>query len=166
MFTWAGQPSLLCCLWGRSQRGNSAACLLFSSTLSNELLCENGSFSYPCNHGSPQPPLSPLKSAPPEQAAELSSAPSLAPEVHQYAAVFLTRPAQSTTLWVWLFWLIFFFNSLVVRVSCSLIFWRFWLFINFRLVVIFLLVVQESEGSLSTPPSWPERNISISKVNG
>ena len=35
----------------------------------------------------------------------------------------------------------FFFNSLVVGVPCSLIFWHFWLFIDFRLVVILLLVV-------------------------
>ena len=35
----------------------------------------------------------------------------------------------------------FFFNSLVVGVPCSLIFWHFWLFIDFRLVVILLLVM-------------------------
>ena len=34
-----------------------------------------------------------------------------------------------------------FFNSLVVRVPCSLIFWHFWSFIDFRLVVILFLVV-------------------------
>ena len=50
----------------------------------------------------------------------------------------------------------FFFNSFVVGVPCSLIFWRFWLFIDFRLVVILLLVVGGSKGSLPTPPSWPE----------
>ena len=50
----------------------------------------------------------------------------------------------------------YFFNSLVVRVPCSLIFWHFWLFIDFRLVVILLLVVQGSEGFLPTPPSWLE----------
>ena len=33
------------------------------------------------------------------------------------------------------------FNSLVVAVPCSLVFWHFWLFIDFRLVVILLLVV-------------------------
>ena len=38
----------------------------------------------------------------------------------------------------------FFINSLVVGVPRSLIFWHFWLFIDFRLVVILLLVVQES----------------------
>ena len=39
----------------------------------------------------------------------------------------------------------FFFNSLVVRLPCSSIFWQFWLFIVFKLVVIFLLVVQGSK---------------------
>ena len=47
-----------------------------------------------------------------------------------------------------------FFNPLVVRVLCSLIFWHFWLFIVFRLVVI-LLVVQGSKAFLPTSPSWP-----------
>ena len=37
-----------------------------------------------------------------------------------------------------------------------MIIWRFWLFIDFRLVVILLLVVQGSEGFLPVPPSWPE----------
>ena len=50
----------------------------------------------------------------------------------------------------------FFFNSVVVGVPCTLIFWHFLLFIDFRLVVIFLLVVQGREGFLPTPPSWPE----------
>ena len=50
----------------------------------------------------------------------------------------------------------FFFNSLVVGVPHSLIFWCFWLFIDFRLVVILLLVVRGSEGFPPTPPSWPE----------
>ena len=50
----------------------------------------------------------------------------------------------------------FFYNSLVVRVPCSLIFWHSWLFIDFRLVVILLLGVQGSEGFVPTPPSWLE----------
>ena len=50
----------------------------------------------------------------------------------------------------------FFFNSLVVRAPCSLIFWHFWLFIDFGLVVILLLVVQGSSGFLPTPLSWPD----------
>ena len=49
-----------------------------------------------------------------------------------------------------------FFNSVVVIVPYSLIFWHFSLFINFRLVVIFLLVVLGSERFLPVPPSWPE----------
>ena len=49
-----------------------------------------------------------------------------------------------------------FFNSLVVRVPCSLIFWHFWLFIVFRFVVLLLLIVQESKAFLPTPPSQPE----------
>ena len=32
-----------------------------------------------------------------------------------------------SSLPVWLFWFIFFFNSLAVRVPCTLIFWHFWL---------------------------------------
>ena len=50
----------------------------------------------------------------------------------------------------------FFFDCLVVRVPCSLIFWHLWLFIDVRLVVILFLVVQGSKGFLSTPPSWSE----------
>ena len=50
----------------------------------------------------------------------------------------------------------FFFNYLLVRVPSSLIFWCFWLFIDFRLVVILLLVVRGSKGFLPTSPSWPE----------
>ena len=36
-----------------------------------------------------------------------------------------------------------FFNSLVFRVPCSLLFWQFWLFIVLKLVIILLLVLQE-----------------------
>ena len=48
------------------------------------------------------------------------------------------------------------FNTLVVGVPCSLIFWQFWLFIVFKLVVVFLLVVQGTEVFLPTPSSWLE----------
>ena len=65
------------------------------------------------------------------------------------------RRFSLSALLVWLVWLTL-FNSLVVGVPYSLIFWHFWLFINFRLVVIFLLVVWGSEGFLPTPPSWLE----------
>ena len=50
----------------------------------------------------------------------------------------------------------FYFNSLIVGVPCSLIFWHFWLFLDFKLVIILLLVVRGSEGFLPMPPSWPE----------
>ena len=50
----------------------------------------------------------------------------------------------------------FYFNSFVVGVPCSLIFWHFWLFIDFQLVVILLLVVRGSKGSLPTSPFWLE----------
>ena len=69
---------------------------------------------------------------------------------------FSESAGQSAALLVWLFWLIFFFTSLVVGVPCSLIFWCFWLFIDFILVVVLLLVVRGSEGSLPIPPSWPK----------
>ena len=49
-----------------------------------------------------------------------------------------------------------FFNSLVVRVPCSLIFWHFRLFIDFRFVVILLFIVQGSKGFLPTPACWPQ----------
>ena len=35
----------------------------------------------------------------------------------------------------------FFFNSLVVRLPCSMIFWQFWLFFVYKFVVVLLLVV-------------------------
>ena len=50
----------------------------------------------------------------------------------------------------------FFFNSLADGVPCSLIFWHFWLVLDFRSVVILLLVVRGSEGFLPMLPSWPE----------
>ena len=55
----------------------------------------------------------------------------------------------------------FFFNSLIVGVPCCLIFWCFWLFIDFRLVVILLLVVRGNEGFLPMPPSWPGLSILV-----
>ena len=93
----------------------------------------------------------PLKSAPPAQ-----------PTISQrfFSAVL---PAQSVVrrLTGLVVLIDFFFNSLVVRVPCSLIFWRFWLFSDFRLVVIRLLVVRGSKGFLPTPPSWLELQIDI-----
>ncbi|KAF6119761.1 hypothetical protein HJG60_010172 [Phyllostomus discolor] len=125
---------------GEGQTGNSRARLLISSALFNGLSCETGSFSYCRNHRSPQPPLSPLQSARDCVARNLTAA-SPAPKVHRVAAAFLSWPARSTALLVFLLWLTFFFNSLVVKVARSLISWRFCLFIDFRLVVILLLVV-------------------------
>ena len=51
----------------------------------------------------------------------------------------------------------FFFNSLVVRLSCSLIFWHFWLFYVFKFVVLF--VVWGSKVYVPMPPSWLEVKI-------
>ena len=48
----------------------------------------------------------------------------------------------------------FFFNSLVVGLSCSLIFWQFWLFFGFKFVVVLVLVVQGGTVYRPTPPSW------------
>ena len=50
----------------------------------------------------------------------------------------------------------FFFNSLVVRLSYSLIFCQFWLFFVFKFVVVLLLVVGGGTVCLPTPPSWLE----------
>ena len=59
--------------------------------------------------------------------------------------VFVSLPGHTVCLLTGLVVLIdFFFNSVIVRVPCSLIFWGFWLFIDFRLVVILLLVVRGS----------------------
>ena len=113
--------------------------------LSNELLCETGSLSHRSNCHSPQPPLS------------LSFAFSQPYPCSPLPCCGFSEPAHVVRCLTGLVVLVgFFFNSLVVGVPCSLIFWRFWLFIDFRLVVILLLVVQGSEWFLPTPPSWPE----------
>ena len=142
---------MLCCLWGRGQRGNSAAYLLFSSVLRTSS-CETGSISH-LGNPSLSPPSTrslsfPLKSVPPLQLCGAGAWPS-APPLSCLATVFLSPEVRLVVL------VDFFFNALVVRVPCSLIFWHFWLFIDFRLVVI-LLVVQGSKGFLPTPPSWQE----------
>ena len=49
----------------------------------------------------------------------------------------------------------FFFNSLVVELSYSLIFWQFWLLFVFKFAVL-VLVMQGSREYLPMPPSWPE----------
>ena len=126
---------------GEGQRRNNAAPLLGSSPLSKEPLSETRSFSHGSNRQSPQSTLSlsfpfsqPYPHSPPHcQEFSLST--------HLVGLVGLVDC---------------FFNSLVVGVSHSLIFWHFWLFIDFRLVVILLLVVRGSKGFLPTPPSWLE----------
>ena len=55
----------------------------------------------------------------------------------------------------------FFFNSLVVQFPYSLIFWQFWLVFVFKLFVILLLVVQDSEAYLPMPPCWPEAPVGL-----
>ena len=52
----------------------------------------------------------------------------------------------------------FFFKSLVVGLTYSLIFWQFWLFFVFKFVVL-LLVVQGGKVYLPMSPSWPEVQI-------
>ena len=49
----------------------------------------------------------------------------------------------------------FFFKSLVVRLSYSLIFWQFWFFFVFTFVVVLLLVVQGGKVYLPMAPPWP-----------
>ena len=77
----------------------------------------------------------PLKSDPPTQPA---ASPQLAPVPRSAASPWFLSDCRLTGLVV-----LFdcFFNSMVVRVPCSLISWHFWLLIDFRLVVILLLVV-------------------------
>ena len=136
------QGNPLCCLWRRGQRGNSAACLLVSDALFNELSCEAGSISHYGNpNHSPQSVLSlsfPLTSASPTQPVTGQPA-SLTrlPCCHGFSELACVV-CHLTGLVVLVD---FSFNSLVVRVPCSLIVWHFWLFIDFILVVILLLVV-------------------------
>ena len=49
----------------------------------------------------------------------------------------------------------FFFISLVVGLSYSLIFWQFWFFFVFKFVVV-LLVVRGGKVYLPLLPSWPD----------
>ena len=120
---------------GEGQENEKCSLPLSSSPLFKELLCETCSFFCHSNRYSPQSTLSQfhLQPALPARLAAL-------PQVLTGLVILVD----------------FFFNSLVVRVPCSLIFWHFWLFIDFGLVVILLLVVQGSEGFLPTSPSWSE----------
>ena len=102
---------------------------------------------------SPQPPLSPLKSALLAQAPGAVQ-PAL-PSMSASCCGFSESAGLVCRLTGLVFLVDFFFNSLVVGVPCSLIFRPFWLFIDFRLIVV-LLVVWGSEGYLLIPPSWLE----------
>ena len=145
----------LCCPVGKApdrEQCSSPAC---PSTLSDGLLCETGNFSC-CIHSEYQ---FPLKSAQPTQPVSARQA-AQSPRPSNWPWLF-SEGLQACVVWhltilVVVIDFFFFFNSLVVRVPFSLIFWCFWLFIDFRLVVILLLVVQGSERFLPTPPSWPE----------
>ena len=59
----------------------------------------------------------------------------------------------------------FFFNSLVVRLVCSLIFYQFWLFFVFKFVVLHLVIRGAKCVYLPMPPSCPEIQIACS-LNG
>ena len=138
----AGQPSLLCCLWGRGQRGNNAAGLLGSSSTFQWTIVWDWEFLLPWQIA-PLPPYSPQSALSLSFPCSQPHLNGLLPRGGLSLSTCFTNPVDC------------FFNSLVVRIPCSLIFWHFWLFIDFRLVVIFLLVVWGSKGFLSTPPSWP-----------
>ena len=137
--------ALLHCLWGRHQRGNSAAHLLVPSALLDGLLCETGSFSHCSNCHINSESQFPLKSAPPSKPLQPLTRlqPALPPRSPDSQQFFSASQWHLTGLVVLID---FFFNSLVVRVPCSLIFWCFWLFIDFRLVVILFWLCEEAKG--------------------
>ena len=83
-------------------REGKGSCLLISSALFRKLWRQTGRNSHGGNPScSPQPPLSPLKSAHPREPSELS------PHGCCVTQVFRSRPACSAALLVWLFCLIF-----------------------------------------------------------
>ena len=142
---------LWCCPWRRGQRENNAGHLLGSSPLSNEL----------SNSLSPTTAIaivhSQLRVSVSHSANCWLGTPPRHSQPHPHGP--LPHLGSKNSLWVLTGLVVLvdcFFNSLVVRVPSSLIFWHFWLFIDFRLVVILLLVVPGSEVFLPTPPSWPE----------
>ena len=140
---------------GEGPERDDAARLVASSPLFSELLCETGSFSHrsnPCH--SPQSALS--LSFPLSQPLPCILSPHHSQSPWSAASLWFLSICSLTSLVVLVDC---FFNSVVVRVPCSLIFWHFWLFIDFRLFVILLLVFQGREGLLPTPPSWPEITI-------
>ena len=112
-----------------------------------------GSFS-PCSNApgsSLQSALSlsfPVQSALPALLSPRSPSPAWSSALHGFSLLACLTGLVGLVDW--------FFYSLVVGVPCSLIFWHFWWFIDFRLVVILLLVVWGSEGFLPMYPSWLE----------
>ena len=93
-------------------------------------------------------------------------APQLFLPVYLHANVGPPSPPAAALTWVLSAWLpisapptvldeCFFFKSLVVRLSYSLVFWQFWLVFVFKFVVL-LLVVWGGTVYLPTPPSRPE----------
>ena len=143
-------------MWGKGQRGKGVPHLLVSSALFNGLsdspvrLWGSPTTATPAvAHSHLLVPLSqPLPHSPPSWAA------SPTPNVRMSLWFFWVGPPGP--LPYWFDCTVFFFISLVAGVPCSLIFWHFWLFIDFRLVVVLLLVVPGSEGFLPMPPSWLE----------
>ena len=138
--------------------------------LSNGLSCETGSCSCCCNlHRfyfltlglcrSPviSPSLFTHKSGTSQSTSHCSTCPSLrAAALPQVLSAHLPVSTPATSPHE-----CFFFNSLFVRLPCSLVFWQFWLFFIFKLVVILLLVVRGSKAYLPTPPSCLELPCSI-----
>ena len=134
-----GQPSLLLCSFacGVVQEGTMQLTCWALAPLSNKFLCETGRFSYrgnPCR--SPQSALSlsfPF-SQPRPRGLLLCCGFSLT----------ACLPGLDPTSLVGL--IDCFFISLVVGVTCSLIFWQFWLFIVFRLVLPSCWLCEEVKG--------------------
>ena len=123
------------CLSGRGRRGNSAARLLGPSpTFQRTLSC--GSFS---TVATPTVIVGPLSQ--PRLACAVRS---LAHTVLHLPQVLPTCPAACLHASYWSGES--FFNSLVVRVPCNLIFWHVWLFIDFRLLLSSFWLCEEAKG--------------------
>ena len=105
------------CLWGRGQRGNSAAHLLVSSPLFSWLSCKTGSISHRSNPSlSPQSAVSlsfPLSQSLLSSSAELAVSPAPQPPPRGFP-----KSAHVVRLTSLVVLVDFFFNSLVVRVPC------------------------------------------------
>ena len=148
VFTRAGQPCLLHC--DIACRGGARKGTMQLTCLSPVHHPKDSWWSF-FHHGNPHySPLSALSlSFAFSQPCPCSPLP-----CHGFSQLALpARSAASLQVLTGLVVLVDFLNFLVVGVPCSLIFWSFWLFIDFRLVVILLLVVQGSKRFLPTPPS-------------